>query len=64
MALALAWLIESLVKTSHPKGVALRFISSALIYVLIAAVTLTGGNIKWRINSMQDAAEDRASHYT
>lgn len=42
MALALAWLIESLVKTSHPKGAALRFISSALVYALIAAVTLTG----------------------
>lgn len=64
MALALAWLIESLVKTSHPKGVALRFISSALIYTLIAAFTLTGGNMKWRIDTMQDNAEDRASHYT
>ena len=51
-------------KTSHPKGAALRLISSALVYALIAAVTLTGGNIKWRITTMQDNAEDRASHYT
>ena len=64
MALALAWLSENLVKTSHPKGAALRLISSALIYALIAAVTLTGGNIKWRIDTMSDHAQDRQDHYT
>ena len=67
MALALAWCYDKLFanqKASLRPAALLRGGAFAVVLVVIAAVTLTGGNMRWRIALMKDAAEDRASHYT
>ena len=68
MALALAWFYDKLCVNQTTRvvktKVILRNTSFALLFVVIATFTLSGGNMKWRIGLMQDAAEDRASHYT